>query len=57
MKTVLAPNAPWPGKPVKKPATKRVYRAKPSKVDKNFDAWLKRQDMFNTFSKAQDGKN
>ena len=47
MKTVLAPNAPWPNKPVEKPkpvAKKRVPPPpkSPSKIahtDKKFDEW------------------
>ena len=50
MKTILAPNAPWydlndvirpimPVKPPPKPA-KRTHRAKPSDIDKKFEAWL-----------------
>jgi hypothetical protein len=50
MKTVLAPNAPWPvvkREPVavKKPRAKRPSVAKPSQVDANFAAWLKRQGI------------
>jgi hypothetical protein len=48
MKTVLAPNAPWPAAkpaPVKRPVAKRITRAKPSKVDDNFGEWLKRQGI------------
>ena len=41
MKTVLAPNAPWP-KWVEPPAkaSKRTKRAKPSEVDAKFEQWL-----------------
>jgi hypothetical protein len=44
IKTVLAPNAPWPKwvePPVK--ASKRTKRAKPSEVDAKFEQWLKEQ--------------
>ena len=41
MKTVLAPNAPWPAlvevKPVKR---KRKPKISSNKVDQNFDRWL-----------------
>jgi hypothetical protein len=51
MKTVLAPNAPWPGriKPAPKPATKaaptkRVHKrkdgSKQSQVDARFEEWM-----------------
>jgi hypothetical protein len=50
VKTVLAPNAPWPNKPVEKPkpvAKKRVPPPpkNPSKIahtDKKFDEWADR---------------
>jgi hypothetical protein len=48
MKTVLAPNAPWPSaKPAtaKQPVAKRLRKAKPSQVDANFGEWLKRQGI------------
>jgi hypothetical protein len=52
MKTVLAPNAPWPvAKPApvatKKPRGKRA-KSKPSQVDANFADWLKRQSIKKT---------
>jgi hypothetical protein len=43
MKTVLAPNAPWPNKveptpqPVKRKPRQKITS---SKVDQNFDRWL-----------------
>jgi hypothetical protein len=37
MKTVLAPNAPWPKFEPKMPKK----RAKPSEVDAKFEQWLK----------------
>jgi hypothetical protein len=41
MKTVLAPNAPWPKwvEPAKR--AKRTKRAKPSEIDAKFELWLK----------------
>lgn len=41
VKTVLAPNAPWP-KPVIKEPYKKKYKPKikSDKVDENFDKWL-----------------
>ena len=50
MKTVLAPNAPWPKwvEPAKR-ANKRTKRAKPSEVDAKFELWLSRNaDKENT---------
>ena len=42
MKTVLAPNAPWPTyEKVVKPNPLPRVRAKPSEVDAKFEAWLK----------------
>jgi hypothetical protein len=43
MKTVLAPGVPWPkyeSPPEQLKKKKRKSRAKPSKVDKNFERWL-----------------
>jgi hypothetical protein len=42
MKTVLAPNAPWPKvEPIKpKPKKKRPYRHKYELTDAKFEAWL-----------------
>lgn len=43
MKTVLAPNAPWPkpAQPKAKPQPKpRKQRVKPQRVDENFERWL-----------------
>lgn len=46
MKTVLAPNAPWypivngAAKKNNLAPQKRTHRAKPSNIDKNFEAWL-----------------
>ena len=51
MKTVLAPNAPWPKwvEPPAKRANKRTKRAKPSEVDAKFELWLSRNtDKENT---------
>lgn len=42
MKTVLAPNAPWP---VEKKKQKKPYRAKPTEVDIKFSEWLKKQGL------------
>ena len=50
IKTVLAPNAPWPKwvEPAKR-ANKRTKRAKPSEVDAKFELWLSRNaDKENT---------
>lgn len=49
MKTVLAPNAPWPmrDKPQPKPKpAPRKYRATKTQTDVNYDRWLA-----NTFKK------
>jgi len=47
MKTVLAPNAPWPVvKPVvKRTVKKRTERAKQSQIDANFALWLEREGI------------
>lgn len=47
MKTVLAPNAPWPKwvEPAKR--AKRTKRAKPSEVDAKFAAWWNSQTQEN----------
>ena len=45
MKTVLAPNAPWPKiepLPERKPK-KRSVPKKPTQADMRFDEWLKRE--------------
>ena len=50
MKTVLAPNAPWPNKPADKPKPVARKRASPPKkstskmqqTDKKFDEWADR---------------
>jgi hypothetical protein len=47
MKTVLAPNAPWPvyedqPKPKRKPRIQKP-RQKKSKIDENFERWLASQ--------------
>lgn len=44
MKTVLAPNAPWPVQ-VERKKKKRPYRAKPTEVDIKFSEWLKKQGL------------
>ena len=43
MKTVLAPNAPWPKwvEPAKR--AKRTKRAKPSEIDAKFEQWIKKE--------------
>ena len=47
-KTILAPNAPWPGKVVEQPKKKVVRKPRPpnstSKIantDRNFERWIK----------------
>jgi hypothetical protein len=39
MKTVLAPNAPWPGKPKPKVEKQPKPRSKPQKTDEMFEQW------------------
>jgi hypothetical protein len=43
MKTVLAPNAPWPSyEKAVKPKPPPKVRAKPSEVDAKFEQWLRK---------------
>jgi hypothetical protein len=43
MKTVLAPNAPWPTyEKVVKPKPPPKVRSKPSHTDDKFEQWLRR---------------
>ena len=44
IKTVLAPNAPWPKiEPVVPKRSHHKKRVKPSEVDANFDKWLQKE--------------
>ena len=54
MKTVLAPNAPWhdPKEIIK---SKKVKRAKPKVIDKNFEKWIAKQKV--DWSKILGDKN
>ena len=44
IKTVLAPNAPWPKwEPVPPKRSHHKKRPKPSEVDANFELWIKKE--------------
>ena len=55
MKTVLAPNAPWPNKDAKVIA-KRHNKEISEKTDLNFEAWVKKQKPINDFLFLKDKK-
>ena len=55
MKTVLAPNAPWPSKDAKVIA-KRHNKEISEKTDLNFEAWVKKQKNINDFLFLKDKK-